>query len=77
MTKPVLELLEDLKTQLASIKVGLVDIYVKDQRSMYERCPDCEEINNECTNSKRCKIVPNSELGEIARKLLNEHFYDQ
>jgi hypothetical protein len=61
---------EDKNKEIYKLRVALLEILDWDTRSMYERCPDCEERGTECTSIKTCKICPNSKIGEIAKAAL-------
>ena len=66
MLKSKSEHIISLMAETERLKMALQKILDYDRRSMYERCPDCEERNDECTSVKRCKICPVSTAGEIA-----------
>jgi hypothetical protein len=52
-----------------ALRDALVEIIQMDERSMYERCPNCPY--DSCQESKRCKDVPYSVIGIKARSALD------
>jgi hypothetical protein len=50
------------------LRAALQEILEWDERSMYERCPNC--WNDTCSKEKRCKDVPRSHIGKVAASAL-------
>lgn len=47
----------------------------RDERSMYERCPDCNDHHRneqKCKDAKRCEVVPHTLAGRKINKALEK-----
>jgi hypothetical protein len=58
----------ELETENQRYREALEAVIKKDQRCMYERCPDC--FTDSCTVEKKCREVPLSLIGKTAVKAL-------
>ena len=56
--------------KVEKLRSALRVILAWDERSMYERCPDC--TYDSCSEQKRCKEVPRSHIGKAAEIALRE-----
>lgn len=56
--------------KVEKLRSALREILAWDERSMYERCPEC--WYNSCAEQKRCKAVPRSHIGKAAAAALEE-----
>ncbi len=65
---PLLEELAQKTDEIERLQDALRKILTYDERTMYERCPDCDY--SECANTKRCKETPRSECGKLAAEAL-------
>jgi hypothetical protein len=63
------EFARHLERSLAAAQAALRRIEVLDAEIMYERCPDCDRFAG-CNETKRCRISPLSQIGQIAHDAL-------
>lgn len=61
-------ILNDAADEIERLRKTLTEIVWYDAWAVYERCLDCDDTN--CFDTKRCKIYPNSLIGNIAVKAL-------
>ena len=59
-----------LEAREKRLREALETIRDKDQRQVYERCPEC--ISDSCSKDKRCDQMPFSSIGDIAVAALDK-----